>query len=242
MPTYVLPTKGKEPATGGGRRDYIKPGVYKLKVAKYSDKPANSGAAMHAYAYKVETKGDEQGKQINDYFAMPKGARDSDFGVRKMMAFLLAVGVKVDTKKNMKIDPAKYVGKSIWVEIGDDRQEARKGPDGKMYPARTVSNIFEYLTESAARKLAGAKSKDADDDDEDDEDDEDEDDDEEDDDSDEDDDADDEDEDDGEDDDEDDEDEEEEEAPPAKSSKRASKSAAKAPAKAKGKKAADDFF
>lgn len=215
MAVYTFNFKKVQPSTGGGgRQPYIKPGKYRLKVTAYSDKSAASGKEMHTFTSTVLGKGPESGKTIIDRFAMPKTAKESQFPLERLLAFFMALGSKTAQGREMKLDPARLVGKEYDALIGDVLEDART-VDGTTYPARTVSNITKYIFDG------DEDEEDSDDDDEDEDEDEEE-------------------EDSDDEEDEEDEDEEEEEEEPAPK-KKASK---KAPAKTskKSKKSSDDSF
>lgn len=238
MAVYSFDFRKAKPATGGARRDYIKPGKYKLRVKAYSDKASGNGKEMHTFTFSVLTKGEEANKEIIDRFAMPKTARDSQFPVERLLAFFLAAGAKNAVGKQIKLDPARLVGKDFEAEIADQREEART-VDGTTYPARTVSAINRYIFDGDEDEPEDEEDEEEEDDEEEDEDEDDEEEDEE--------EEDDEDEDEDEDEEEDEEEEEPEPAPKPRrssrassaatassrsSSKSSSKTAAKAPAKA----------
>lgn len=163
MPTVTLDFRKAPPATGGGRQDYIKPGTYRMKVVKYDDKDSKGGKTMYAFTMQV-SRGEERGKKITEYFPMPKTAKESLFPVQKLHAFMIAAGAKPPSDKPFKIDLAKFVGKELAVDIGDERQESNTNADGQTFAARTVSRIFDYIDPREA-----AKGRADDDDDEEDE-------------------------------------------------------------------------
>ena len=144
MPTVTLDFRKAPPAQAGGRQDYIKPGVHKFKIVKYDDTDSKSGKTMHAFTIQI-TRGEEKGKKLTEYFPMPKSARDSLFPLQKLHAFMIAAGAKPPRDKTFKIDLAKFVGKELSGEVGDERQEASTGANGQTFPARTVSRVFDYI-------------------------------------------------------------------------------------------------
>lgn len=244
MATYTFDFRKTAPATGGQRRDYIKPGRYTFKVDTYSDKPSATGKEMHAFTSIVQGKSPEAGKALTDYFVMPKTSKDPQFPKERLLAFFLSLGSKTAQGKSIQLDPARLKGKTFEAEVVDRHEEATVR-DGTTYPARTTSVINRYIFDG--------DEEDADD--EEDEEEEEEEDDESDDDEDEEDDESDDDDNEEDDDEEDEDDEEEEPAPkprrgtrtPAKPAKPAAKASAKTPVKAaskpakKSSKASDDF-
>ena len=171
MPTVTLDFRKAPPAQAGGRQDYIKPGVHKFKIVKYDDTDSKSGKTMHAFTIQI-TRGEEKGKKLTEYFPMPKSARDSLFPLQKLHAFMIAAGAKPPRDKTFKIDLAKFVGKELSGEVGDERQEASTGANGQTFPARTVSRVFDYID---PKELSQQDADEDDDDENEDEEDEDED-------------------------------------------------------------------
>lgn len=169
MAVHTFDLSKVEAASGGSRRDYIKPGTYTFEIVKYDDKDSKAGNVMHTFTYAVASRGDEKGKKITDYMAMPKSAKDSDYGKAKLKALLIACGVKIPSGP-FKFDPARLVKKQVVIEIVDKREDAQT-VNGRTYPARTISDINEYLTPEEARRRARAV-RDDDDEEEDDLDDE----------------------------------------------------------------------
>lgn len=218
MAKYQFDPK-KDPPSSGSRQDYITPGRHPVRITKYSDNPSNAGNPMHAFTFEVR-RGDQKGKKISDWFVMPKKRSDSRVPLARLNQLIVAAAqLKGNTARSIEL--SKLVGKDLLVDIGDVRQEAQKGADGREYPARTISRIAEYIDPNA-------KS----DDDEDDEDEEDPDEDEEDEEDEE------EDEDDEDDEEDEEEDEDEEPAPPARRGRAATAVATRAKAKTATKPAA----
>lgn len=154
MAVHTFDLSKVEAASGGSRRDYIKPGTYTFEIVKYDDKDSKAGNVMHTFTYAVASRGDEKGKKITDYMAMPKSAKDSDYGKAKLKALLIACGVKIPSGP-FKFDPARLVKKQVVIEIVDKREDAQT-VNGRTYPARTISDINEYLTPEEARRRARA--------------------------------------------------------------------------------------
>lgn len=166
MAKYAFDPK-KDPPSSGSRQDYITPGQHPVKIVKYSDAPSNAGNPMHSFTFEV-VKGDQKGKKISDWFVMPKKRTDSRVPLARLNQLIVAAA---QVKTARTIDLAKLSGKTLIIDVGDVRQEAQKGADGREYPARTVSRIAEYIDP----RKASAPDDDDEEDEEEDEDEEDED-------------------------------------------------------------------
>lgn len=175
MSVHSFDFRKAPPAEGGTRDDYITPGTHRFKVTKYSDADSAGGKEMHTYTLEVVgTRDPDTGKRITDRFALPNLKTDpkaSLFPLQRLHAFFIAAGAKNTLGKQIKIDPARFVGRQIEAEVYDERQEARTVPGTGGQPART----FEARTVSRIGDFIDPNKKEDEDEDEDDEDEEDED-------------------------------------------------------------------
>lgn len=112
--------------TEGGGRIHVKPGDYKVKIAKAEFGESQAGNPMITLTYQL-LDGPKKGKTIKDRFALTEKA------MWKLYNMLVALGKKVP-KKKVNLKPAEWVGEELVVTLEDDEY------DGKMY-----SSVADYI-------------------------------------------------------------------------------------------------
>lgn len=160
MPKVMNLDFRKAPPAQGGGTDKIPPGRYFLTVSGVSE-PGNqsqTGKPMPVVNFKV-ARGELTGRRLRDQFVFPKSAEDSLFGMQRFHAFLLCLGLAVPSDRPFKLDLEKIVGKTCWAEVADGELPARGSN-----PARTVSQVAEYVMPVAAQNGTSAPAADDDED------------------------------------------------------------------------------
>ena len=131
------------PPANGSVVDYVTPGTYLLTLKELDNKPSSTGKPMVTASF-VISQGRMSGKRLVDRFTFPINANDSVFPKRRFHAMLAAIAGREMPQGKTDIDLDKLLGKQMWGEVVDDRQEARTANNGTTYPARTVSQVAAY--------------------------------------------------------------------------------------------------
>lgn len=139
--------EGAPPAQGGGQ-DYVPPGKYLAEVQELTaGESKNSGKQMLTLTIRVRAPEEYAGKKLTDYFVIERGGK-SLFGLQRFHAFMLALGVTINTTK-VRFDTEKIVGRQFIVEVIDEKREATE-----QYPERTVSRAVAYYTTQGLNPVA----------------------------------------------------------------------------------------
>lgn len=128
---------GGAPPAQGSREDRIPPGTYDLRLEKMEKAKSQGGKPMARVGLRVNS-GDYAGKRLSELFVFPVNEGDSNFGLQRFHAFLIALGMKEQTKA-ARIDGAAFVGRVCVAEVDDEEMPATDN-----YPARIRSRPMAY--------------------------------------------------------------------------------------------------
>lgn len=151
MPQYTYDFTDAPPEQGGVGFERVPPGKYAFRLSKYDDKASGTGKPMVRIAVTIasgplgsDDTTSHKGKVLGTNFVL--GGTKTNFGVRRLHAFFIAMGVKTSAGP-VKIDSDKLINRPGLMVVRDRTMEATDE-----YPERTVSDIVEFhpLTKKAA--------------------------------------------------------------------------------------------
>lgn len=130
------------PPAQGSIVSHIPPGQYPLRVMGAEQKKSQAGKPYVQVDFAV-ADGEHRGTRLRDQFVFQKEPSDSNFGLRRFHAFLLALKFQVNASGQTTLNLAALTNKLTLADVVDDEQPASQ--DGK-YPARTISRPNAYYT------------------------------------------------------------------------------------------------
>lgn len=126
--TFTFDFGDAPPVAGSSRPDHVPPGTYLLRLEK-GEKINSKGGRPGARANLRVDNGEYAGKRLVEQFWFPTNQGDSLFGLQRFHGFLVALGMKEQTKR-ATIDLAKFVGRTCVAEIDDEEVPAVLDDDG----------------------------------------------------------------------------------------------------------------
>jgi len=142
--SFTFDFQDAPPVSGSGRPDHIPPGTYLIRLEKGEKVVARSGRDMARCALRVD-QGNYAGKRLSEQFVFPRNADDSRFGLQRFHGFLVALGMKQQTKR-VTIELTKFIGKTCIAEVDDEEVPAVMDDDGVTvkYSAYIRSTVLGY--------------------------------------------------------------------------------------------------
>lgn len=134
---------GDAPPAQGASYDRIPPGTYGIRLEKMERVTSQSKKPMARVGLRVD-EGPFAGKRLGEQFVFPASADDSKFGLQRFHAFLVALGMKEQTKA-VRIEGNKFLGRTCIAEVDDEEIPAVYDEDGEQkYPARVRSRTLAF--------------------------------------------------------------------------------------------------
>lgn len=140
---------GAPPVTGGGFRDHIPQGRYRMSVASLEDTTSKSGKRMISGSYKV-SYGEHTGANLGDNFVLEDNDKQpSKMGLGKLHHFLLCLGLPV-REGPIAFDSERITGLEFEADVVDENYNSN-GED------RVSSNVRRYYPVSKPQNGNGSE-------------------------------------------------------------------------------------
>lgn len=152
MADIVINFGDSPPAQGRGSFDHIPAGTYILDIVKGTQGTTSTEKPMVDVSF-VVAEGDSKGRRVRSMFVIPRGGTDdSNFGIQRLNALLVACGLKAQSKTVKASKLLKAIEKKKVVAMVEDRILPAQGNRSET----TISDPVEFhsLKSEAAQVYA----------------------------------------------------------------------------------------